>query len=251
MRFSVVMPIHNEEKKLPFSLPSVFRLKPDEVILIFDRCNDNSQEIAKKLTSHFNYESRTKLIEMDEPTPEWHYRVAYLMRYGYKKSTNDIILTTAADIILDKKIKYYLNNIRKNNIKFVSFGLKHYPLNIQYFIRRLICLFFPRKGFSGVFFFSKSAWLETEKEESVKKVLKAQDTHLFLSIKKKYDTEHIWTDSIHLRAREDPSDHYWRGIAFYHVANKSLGEVIVSSLIYLRPMMILGYLHAKSKLGKK
>ena len=43
MQFSVVMLIHNEEKLLSYSLPSIYRLDPSEVVLIFDNCSDESE----------------------------------------------------------------------------------------------------------------------------------------------------------------------------------------------------------------
>ena len=185
VRFSVVMPIHNEEKNLAFSLPSVFKLGPDEVILIFDRCTDRSHEVATKLAEKFDYDARTRFIELNEPSPKWNYRVAFLFRYGYENTKNENILATAADVVFDSRVKHFFDLIGNDNIKLISFGLKHYPLNFQYFVRRLICVFFPQRAFSGVFLFSKSAWLETEDEGSAKRIFKAQDTHLRLSIQKK------------------------------------------------------------------
>jgi hypothetical protein len=198
-----------------------------------------------KLTNKFDYEARTRFIELNEPSPEWKYRVAFIFRYGYEKTKNENIIATAADVVFDSGVKCHLDLIGNDNFKLISFGLKHYPLNFQYFVRRLMCVFFPQRGFSGVLLFSKSAWLETEDEGSAKRIFKAQDTLLRLSIQKKYRINHVWTNSYHLRPRENPKDQYLRGVAYHQLGQKSLWGIFLSSFIYLRPMMLLGYLHAR------
>jgi glycosyltransferase involved in cell wall biosynthesis len=54
LKFSVIMPIHNEEHNLHFSLPSLFRINPDEVVFVMDNCIDGSRELieayARELT---------------------------------------------------------------------------------------------------------------------------------------------------------------------------------------------------------
>ena len=50
MKFSVIVPIHNEEEFLPYSLPSVYALNPEEVLLLFDRCSDKSANVASKIS---------------------------------------------------------------------------------------------------------------------------------------------------------------------------------------------------------
>jgi len=47
--FSVVLAIHNGEKYLPYSLPSIDNMLPEEVILVFDRCTDKSLEVATEI----------------------------------------------------------------------------------------------------------------------------------------------------------------------------------------------------------
>ena len=72
--------------------------------------------------------------------------------------------------------------------------MKYYPVDLTYFVKRLVTLVFPARGFSGVFLFSKTAWMETEDEEAVKRIPKAQDTFLSNSIKKRYATRHVWLE---------------------------------------------------------
>lgn len=247
MNFSVVTPIHNEAKRLPYSLPLIYQIEPEEVILIFDRCTDRSLQVAKEISQKFGYQSRTKFIELNQESPGWNRRLAFLYRYGYRIARNDIILTVDADIILDKRVKNYLNMIGKNEIRLISFSFIPYPYTIQFFIGKLISLLSPKKGESGIHFFSKQAWLETEDEEFVKKVFRASDTQLHLSIEKKYRREHIKTKTIHLRPREKKRDHYIMGLTHWMNIKRPLWKEIIYSIVYLRPMMVVGYFHARAR----
>jgi len=244
MKFSVVMPIHNEEKFLPYSLPSIFCLKPDEVILIFDRCTDRSIEVAKKISTHFRYTQQTQFIKLNDPSPTWTFRVAFLRRYGFKIAKNDVILNTDADTILDSRIAEYLHLIGKNEVALVSFSRRHYPLTFQDFIARIIFAF-SRRGFTGIYAFSRKAWLETENQRSVKETISSEDTHLRLSISKRYKTIFIRTDTIHLRPKETADRHFIRGFTYWSVKHNALWKAIFHSIIYLRPLLLAGYLHAR------
>lgn len=245
MKFSVVMPIHNEEKYLPYSLPSIFRLKPDEVLLIFDRCTDKSMEITKKIAEELGYFKKTKIIKLDEASPDWKFRVAFIRRYGFRIAKNDTILNTDADTVLDKKIIEHIPLIGKNGIALISFSRTNYPLTFQNFIAKLVSTFIPKIGFTGIYAFSKKAWLETEDQEAAKKIVRAEDTHLHLSISKKYKTMFIKTNTIHLRPEEKASRHFIMGVTRWTVKHDSLWMTIIRSIVYLRPLLLAGYLHAR------
>lgn len=249
-KFSVVMPVHNEQNNLLYILPGLFSLEPDEIIFILDRCSDKSRAIIEASLIRLDYRGDVKLLEVVEDFPEWRYRVARLFRIGFMAVRNDVILTTAADIVLDNKIRDYVSMIQSSDVKLVSFGLKYYPVDIIYFVKRLVTLVFPSRGFSGVFLFSKRAWMETEDAEGVKRIVKAQDTFLADSIRKKYATRHVWLNVVHLRARRDVKDQYLRGVTAYQVSRKSLLSVFISSILYLRPMMLMGFIHARAKAKK-
>jgi len=241
------MPIHNEEKFLYYSLPSIYRLKPDEVILIFDRCTDNSLKVAKKIARCFNYLDKTKFIELNEPSSEWKFRVAFLRRYGFKLAKNDVILNTDADTILDPKIREHIKKINKNNVALVSFGRKTFPTTFQDFITRIISTINPKIGFTGIYAFSKKAWLETENQEKVKKIVRAEDTHLRESISKKYRVIFIKTKSIHLRPEESKKRRFIKGYVYWAVKRNPLWKAILHSIIYLRPQTFAGYIYARRR----
>ena len=250
-KFSVVMPVHNEQENLLYSLPALFAIEPDEIIVVLDRCSDKSSEVIEKASTKFGYKGNLRLLEVSEDFPDWRYRIALLFRLGFTAARNDTILTMAADIVLDKRVKCYVQRIQSGNIGLISFGLKYYPVDMIFFVKRLITLVFPSRGFSGIFLFSKKAWVEMEDEAKVKRIVKAQDTFLSNSIKKKYSTRHVWLNVVHLRPRRDVKDQYLRGVTAYQVSRKSLSSVFISSIIYLRPLMLMGYMHARERAAKK
>ncbi len=246
VELSVVMPIHNEEKLLPWSLPSVFRLKPDEVILIFDRCKDNSLKVARKTAERFRYSDKTKFIEMSEPYPEWRFRPAFLRTYGYNMAIGDIILNTDADIILDERIREHVKAIGKGGIGLVSFGRREYPLTFRSFIARLVSTFIPEIAFAGTFTFSKEKWQELVDEDKMKKILSAEDTYVYMTIARRHKTRFIRTNTIHLRPKETPQRQFTKGVTLWQVKRSPLWKVLLHSVIYLHPTVLVGYLYAKS-----
>jgi glycosyltransferase involved in cell wall biosynthesis len=240
------MPIHNEEKLLSYSLPSVFRLKPDEVILIFDRCFDNSLRIAEKITNRYECGSRTQFIELSEPSPEWRFRIAFLRRYGFNLARNGVIINTDADMVLDEKILDFMPLVGKNAIGMVLFSFKPYPRTFQSFVGILVSPFAPIGfGFGGTSAFSKEAWLETEDQESAKNVPRAEDTHLVSAISRKYKTIFVKTNTLHLRQRETAEMAFLKGVNRWQAKHAPLWTVAIHSFVYLRPLVLSGYLKSR------
>jgi hypothetical protein len=89
--------------------------------------------------------------------------------------------------------------------------------------------------------------METEDNEAVKRIPKAQDTFLSNSINKRYATKHVWLNIVHLRHRKDAKDQYLRGVTAYRISKKSLPSVFVSSVLYLSPFMLKGYVNERER----
>jgi len=243
MKFTVVSPIHNEERMIPMTLPSVYALKPNQVMLMFDRCTDRSLQTAKKIADKLDSDKVTELIIVNHPSPDWRFRSAYLRRRAYQVAENDTILNTSADLQLDPKIRCHLNLL--DRFKILSFGYLDYPWTIQCFLRRIISEAIPLKGFGGLLAFSRKAWLETEDLEDLKKQPRAEDTHLQMAITSKYPRMHINTRSLHLRPNENSLDHYNRGQAQWVMQRKTPLSAFTHSLFMVRPAVFTGYVHAR------
>lgn len=246
------MPIHNEEALLPFSLPSVYRLRPDQTLLLFDRCTDSSVEIARMIAKKFGMTCKTKFVNVARQD-DWAYSHAYVARKGYLMTKNNLILATAADIILDPAITNYFPLVATSNIAFISFLHIDYPVSFRNILKRLLVgigLVPPshkERWLAGPYVFSKKAWRETEDQEAVKKVVRAHDTHLHKAILTKYSSRCIITKTFHLRPRESNQMHYLRGQLYWTVAKRSFLITLLSALFYVRLGLIKGYIHARFK----
>ena len=103
--FSVVLPVHNEESMLKRTFKTVLDLRPDEIVVILDRCNDASEMIVKVLARR--YRVNLKLIHVSEKS-DWKIHLNYLYDLGIRQSSNDVVLLTQADIALDAKIRQHM-----------------------------------------------------------------------------------------------------------------------------------------------
>ena len=251
MKFSVVMPIRNEEEFLPHSLPSVYRLEQDEVVLLFDRCTNGSLSIAKAIAKIFNYTKKTRFIEVWEKC-SWIFRVAWLRRYGFNLARHDTILTTDADQVLDPEIRRHFNLIGRDSVGLISFGRIDYPFSyqgliaifIERYILRILC---PQKVLHACYVFSKKCWTETENQELVESALRAEDVHLQLSMSKKYMRKYFPTNTYSLtRPSEQTRErHIIRRRMMWRLLRDSLWKVILHCIIYLIPVILVGYLQER------
>ena len=249
MDFTVVMPIHNEERFLPYSLPSVYRISPNEVILIFDRCTDQSIQTARKIASLLRSTDITKFVELSDPV-DWNWRLAYLIAFGIEAAGNQVILITDADYILNEKVKAGLVQLGQG-LGIISFGRREYPPTFQNLTDQLLAklhhlgLSIPVELFSGSFAVLKKAYDETVDINDFKKVPRSLDTFIYDTIVKKYRSAFVEARGLHLRPRESSKRHFIRGIDKYRLQHHPLWKVILHSLFYLRPLVLAGYLKAR------
>lgn len=242
--FSVVSPVHNEEKLLPITLPSIYQLHPNEAIFSLDRCTDGSRWIIEAEARRHPETSTRILTYTESDGKNWRFRGAYLRRDAYEKARNDVILNTSADIILDPIIHFHLHRIPAGT-GLISFGYLDYPYNLQSFLRIIITGVSPITGFAGLLAFSRYTWKETEDLEDLKRIRRAEDTHLHLAIRSKYPVGHVNTMSFHLRPNETSLDHYHRGVAQWEVLQNPPYKAFLHSIIMLRPAVFTGYMHAR------
>lgn len=245
--FTVVMPIHNEEKFLPLSLPSIYNLRPNEVILIFDRCTDKSFEIAKELTFKHQFYNNTKFIEITENN-NWRMRFSFLRCLGIDNASNDINLVTAGDIILDSRIVNHISKI--NKFPFISFNHIDFPVNFRNLIIRFldrITLFVKKNKFSGIFLVNRQVMYECEDRKKLKQLEYGEDSFLHYCIKKRYLTNHVTTNSIHLRPRNSAKYHYLEGYFYWICDHGSFVKAILVGIITFKFSLIKGYIHARFK----
>jgi len=245
MKFSIVVPIKDEVDLIPITLPSYYRLQPDEVIVCVDKpAPPKVIETVKKVARICKAEDKTRIIEV-ERNPEYRFHQAWVRRTGFRKARNDVILTTDIDIVLDPKIVDFLYLIR-GSVGLVSFS-KFSP-TFRGIVIWLVQKLYRHKSFTGLYAFSKNAWLETEDEESLKRIPRGEDTHLYKHLTKKYDYLFIPdVKNLLLRPHESRKYQYFMGVNRWFIGKATLWRIIISSIIYIRPYMLTGYLKARLK----
>ena len=245
IKFTAVMPIHNEQRMLWSSLPSLYALQPNETILVFDRCSDASQAVAQKIADRCGCLDKTRFLEVNEPC-DWSFRVAYLRTLGFREAGYDSVLTTDADIILDPHIKNHFGLLGKNGVATVVFEYVDYPVNFRNTIKRL-CEHakLPFPWLSAIRLFSRGAWLETADNPHVKELESAEDTYWHRQICEKHKARLVLSDCVHLRPRENRENHYLRGRMYWKATKRSFLTTFLSAVMLFRPFLLKGYIHER------
>jgi len=233
---------------IPITLTSFYSLNPSEVLLCLDKpASKHLVEVINKVAQASQAEEKTRIIEV-EHNPEWAFQQAWIRRKGFLEAKHDRVLTTDIDIIINPEIKRYFSLVGRDGIKLVSFS--KFPLRfsfrkmLEWFMQSI--KFHYKTGFTGLYTFSKSAWQETEDMESVKKLLRGEDTHLYENITKKYKTVFIPSiKNILLRPNESKKYHYLGGWERWKRRKLPFWRVLFSALFYFRVSMLAGYLKAR------
>jgi glycosyltransferase involved in cell wall biosynthesis len=264
--FSVIMPIHNESELLKLSLPSIFRLDPTEVILIFDRCTDDSYDVAVEISKRTGFFEKTvfKLVGVEEGS-RFSFRPTFLRRMGYFMAKCNKILKTDADLVLDPKIKDYIPLLGKDDVRIITFEYLDFPISYRHMIKRLlekIRIPLPQSerwlGGNILFFLEdwKRAFSKRQKDENKKvnlaEVKRGEDTlfHKLLLSERKNRSIIVLTNTLHLRPVESPKRHYLRGQISWNVAQRSFPLILAQAIIFNRLNMIKGYLDARKGIDR-
>jgi len=93
MKISGVMPVHNEEEYLKYSLPSLKTVPFDEVVFVLDRCTDKSEQIIRNLGPH-----SSRIV--NKRKQRWTYSFAETFQTGFDEAKNDLVFALGADLII-------------------------------------------------------------------------------------------------------------------------------------------------------
>lgn len=243
MKFSVVLPVHDEEVYLPYSLPSIFALEPSELVVVFDRCRDHSVEVVDDLVRQAGFEpARVKYVEVSERFDG--FQLNGVRRRGYEVAENNVILATGADIILDHTCMRALDFLEEQNVALVSLGCLDYPVSPRNLVGNLAQKFManiraPR--FYGPFFFKRNLLRNlTEVSGFI-----SEDAPLWLALLDKFEMRFVHCCCLHLRGDESWQRNYWRGRDYWRVARRNPVFALASSVLMFRPSLMVGYLHER------
>lgn len=246
VEFSIVCPIKDEVGLIPRTLPSYYALKPSEVLFCVDKParRDVVKEI-KKVAKACGTEGKTLIIEV-ERNPEYKFHQAWVRREGFRKASNDLILTVDIDIVLDPEVREYLALINKDGVMLVSFSKLAYPVTLRSAVAWLVQKLYYHESFTGLYAFCRKAWQETEDVESLKRIPRGEDTHLHKFLTKRYNDVFVaGIRNIVLRPKESRRYQYLMGWNRWKMRRISFWRILMSTFLYLRPFLLVGYLKAR------
>jgi glycosyltransferase involved in cell wall biosynthesis len=97
-KISVVIPVHNEEKYLPYCITGLVQSPIYEVIFVLDRCSDRSLKIIENVDFPF----RVRVIEIKKK--QWKGPTAEPIAIGCREANGDVIYGVGSDMYVDPRI---------------------------------------------------------------------------------------------------------------------------------------------------
>lgn len=252
MKISVVMPVHNEEKYLPYSLKPLKECPIDEMIFILDRCTDRSKEMIESITFPF----KVKIIE--KQFQNWNCPTAEVFEIGFKESSGDWIHVHAGDLIYPPSMfdqKYYDLGYDMLMYFYYSLDLTRFKIRQQFLNLCKRYLTVPSKKRSGVFSCKRTLWdkihfrdVPSEYDDFYKRALMIGAKVGFIVPEDKIQ---------HLRVGLTKDRQYLQGMSRAH-SNRNPVPVLLHSMLFLKPWVFVAYyqekthgIYKKKKWGKE
>ena len=247
IKISCVIPVHNEEQYLRYSLPSFRQIKNkvEEFIFVLDNCTDRSEELICKTLPNAQVIHKTG--------HKWRFYAAEAFQLGFNHACGDVILACGADLIIDPTIPDIIRRVFADQkvgtvcfryLNFDLFSLKmrihgHYENLYKTFIQK-----FRREArHTGFYAFRKSMMKQIGGLHDV-----PSEYDEFCRRAEKNGWKIIYvpnTRTLHLRPGLSPQKQYIQGTARAYLPNYNLTKTLFHSIIHLKPHLLVGYLHAK------
>lgn len=245
MKISVVMPVHNEQDYLPYSLASLKDMEINELVIVLDRCTDQSEHIVNNFSKYPNFPVRIfrkNLKKWKHIAEVWHYTIS--------RATNKIVYPLGADVIADPSM---FNLQPFNNPKVAVVTYRHYPYRLGTVHLRegweiLLSKTLDKLGKFKVTQFGVFGLRKTIFEElgGFHDVISPFNDYKQRVLKAGYTCLHNTSTSIlHLRPEWDRQRQHSLGRARAIELHYSLWRVLVHSFLHLKPHVLTGYLDAR------
>lgn len=247
MNISICLPIHNEETYLPYSIPALVKASVDELVILLDRCTDNSEHIIKRLFSALKPSFDVKILR--KTGQKWKCPTAEVFEILFSEAKGDLIYTMACDIIADPRM-FNPEPYQKADIVsyfYYNYDLHRFKIHQHYlnFLKRYINIakIWKRElaWKSGLFGCKREVWENIHFRD----VPSEYDDFLERALKKGYRYKFVKTTrNLHLRVGLSKSRQYLQGMSR---AQRNVHPLMVlgHSLICLKPYVWVSYLHER------
>lgn len=260
--FSLVLPVKAEYELLRRSLPSCYGLEPDELILcVDDPPHEQTVQEAWRIASRLGWTDRTKVIRVPG-NPEYRFHQAWVRRQGFRRAKHDRILTSDADLILNRNVLKAISMVGHDNVGLASCTTLH---SVSGFLgmwkaitHSMANLLWP-PGMTGLYALWRPFWLDTE-DEGIERLrdprkygpkgslaLLGEDVYLRNCMSTKHRCVHL-KDVGGYNIRKDwpdrPDVQFELG-RYYSEKKYRPTSVILRSFAFARPHLIRGYVYQK------
>lgn len=250
-RVSVVMPIHNEEDLLPYSLHSMLNAPVSEFVFVLDRCTDGSKEIVSRFASLVG---KCRIFEKNQSS--WLNPAAEAYDFGARYATGEYIYFIDADVVVDNRV-FDPNHWRKGNaLRFRYYNYDIHGVPIRWAYERVLLKITENLGistghFATVIAFKRDEWLRTRREsppENIEGLRKNPQLVLEGIMMREHERRFARiadTCCLHLRPKTTASEQQLQGIARY-VLGYHVWKVVLHSVMYFQIHTLIAFLHARS-----
>lgn len=271
MPFTVVIPVRATDFNfLKRNLSSWLQLKPDELILCFDkpvpkRCVAVAKGIARA------YGTSLRILEV-EPNKDYTFHQAWVRRSGFRAARNDVILTGDIDLKVYPACLRAVNLVGKDGVGLVSvskrkIGKRGVLGRIRNFNSYVVRRFAKLLGsyatgkayFTGLYALYRPCWFDSENEDGIKQLRNpkyapynphawggytGEDTFLRDSMMKKHELLYlpdIGADDLNPSLEDTKPIQIKIGRKFAFEGRNPL-NVLRHTIIHLRPYVFSSYL---------
>ena len=261
MAFSIVMPVKDEYDLLRRSLPACYSVRPDEVVLCFDKpAPAKCVELAKDLGAKQS-QIKTRIIEV-ERNPEWRFHQAWVRRSGFRAAEHDRILTVDVDLTINRNVLKTVDLVGKDDVGLVSCS-KFYPIRGPLGFWRAVAYHLARRAhfapFTGLYCIFRPFWLDSE-DEGIKSLedprteralgslaAVGEDTYLRNCMVPKHRVLYLREIGAYCMTRyvEDVPHMQFELGRYMAAKGISWPRVLLKSLMYARIHYLRGYLYQK------
>jgi cellulose synthase/poly-beta-1,6-N-acetylglucosamine synthase-like glycosyltransferase len=242
---SVIIAAHNEAENLRRFLPSVLNQKyPDfEVLLVLDRCTDESLEVAREWKSRFPH---LRIVEINEQKPGWASK-KLAISHGVGAARHDMLVFTDADCEVESNwLKEVAGHAKGRSIVLGLGYYFRYPGLLNAFIRfETLYAAFQYIGFAGLGFpymgvgrnlaYRKSFFLEKGGFAAFREQLSGDDDLFVNAFGNKGNTGLMFVSGS--RTWSEPKRTFMQWI------NQKVRHISASSQYNLRSRFLLGLFH--------
>ena len=250
LRLSGAMPVHNEEKYLPYGLASLTDAPLDELCIVLDRCSDRSERIIKSWIRRCK--PKYEVVLYNKQDSNWHNKRAEAFQKAFELCSGDVIYSLAPDCIYPKQIfnwKLFLH------YDFVAFYYRPYDLQKPTVYSAYSHILTRIRGFKnhplpfrmGVYGVKKELWEKIGGFRDTEQHGYIEEHDLILRLQKAKAKMHFIKNANVLHLRHFKPGKWYREGQFRARFGMGFLKTLIHSIVLFAPECIIGFLHAKRK----